>query len=100
MKILKATTFSYFKESTILSLSAFIVWVPTDIILIKKNWNVKNRNKIDKNVFLTALKRYSRSKEKNLKLLMEYSELMNIEKSVKQYIEGLLVWHQNRWKIL
>lgn len=52
---------------------------------------VKNRNKMDKNIFFIALKRYSISKGKNLKRLMEYAKYLQIEKQVKQYMEGLLV---------
>lgn len=52
---------------------------------------VKNRNKMDKDMFYLALKRYAGSKSKNLKRLMEYAKRLNLEKQVMQYMEGFLV---------
>lgn len=52
---------------------------------------IKNRNKMDKDMFYVALKRYSSHKSKNLKRLMEYAKRLGIEKQVMQYMEGLLV---------
>jgi predicted transcriptional regulator of viral defense system len=52
---------------------------------------IKNRNKMDKDMFYIALKRYSSSKSKNLKHLMVYAKRLSMEKRVMQYMEGLLV---------
>lgn len=51
---------------------------------------IKKRNKIDKDMFYVALKRYSSSKRRNLKLLMEYAKKLGMEKQVVQYMEGFL----------
>ena len=51
---------------------------------------IKNRNKIDSEIFSKALKRYVKSKEKNLRKLMKYARAMKIEKKVSEYMEVLL----------
>lgn len=52
---------------------------------------IRSRNQMDKNMFYTGLNRYVRSKEKNLKQLMEYAKEFRIEKMVLHYLEGLLL---------
>ncbi|MCL2863892.1 MAG: hypothetical protein FWE54_07470, partial [Methanimicrococcus sp.] len=51
---------------------------------------VKSRNKMDIAVVTDALKRYSKRKDKNLHLLMEYAELFRITKLLRNYMEVLL----------
>ena len=51
---------------------------------------IKNRNKIDSEIFSKALKGYVKSKEKNLRKLMKYARAMKIEKKVSEYMEVLL----------
>lgn len=51
---------------------------------------VRNRNKMDKDMFYVALKRYSARKDKNLNRLMQYAEQFGIEDRVREYMEGLL----------
>jgi len=50
----------------------------------------RSRNSIEINEFVTVLKSYARKKDKNLRLLMEYAELFNVENIVRQYMEVLL----------
>jgi len=52
---------------------------------------IRSRNQMDKNMFYTGLNRYVRSKEKNLKQLMDYAKEFRIEKTVLHYLEGLLL---------
>ncbi len=51
---------------------------------------IKNKNKIDAEIFSKALKEYARSKNKNLSKLTKYAKAMNIEKKVSEYMEVLL----------
>lgn len=51
---------------------------------------IKNKNKIDSELFSKALKEYAKSKKKNLSKLSKYAKLMNIEKKVNEYMEVLL----------
>lgn len=51
---------------------------------------IKNRNKMDSEIFSKALKEYAKRKNKNLKLLMKYARKMNIEEKVSDYMEVLL----------
>ena len=51
---------------------------------------IKNRNKIDGEIFSKALKEYARSKNKNLSKLTKYAKIMKIEKKVSEYMEVLL----------
>ncbi len=51
---------------------------------------VRSRNKIDKEVFQSALKRYVQSRDKNLVKLVEYAKLLKILSIVKGYLEILL----------
>lgn len=52
---------------------------------------IKNRNKMDKDMFFVALKRYSSSKERKMKKLVVYAKQLGMEKQVVQYMEGFLV---------
>ncbi len=51
---------------------------------------IKNKNKIDGEIFAKALKDYARSKNKNLSKLTKYAKIMKIEKKVSEYMEILL----------
>ncbi len=51
---------------------------------------IKNKNKIDGEIFGKALKGYARSKNKNLSKLTKYAKIMKIEKKVNEYMEVLL----------
>ena len=51
---------------------------------------IKNKNKIDAEIFSKALKNYIASKKKNINRLMKYARIMNIEKKVLEYMEVLL----------
>ena len=51
---------------------------------------IKNKNKIDGEIFSKALKEYARSKDKNLSKLTKYAKIMKIEKKVSEYMEVLL----------
>ncbi len=51
---------------------------------------IKNKNKIDAEIFSKALKDYARSKNKNLSKLTKYAKIMKIEKKVSEYMEVLL----------
>ena len=51
---------------------------------------IKNKNKIDGEIFSKALKDYARSKSKNLSKLTKYAKIMKIEKKVSAYMEVLL----------
>ena len=51
---------------------------------------IRYRNRMDVDMFATALKRYTLGKSKNLSRLMDYAKAFGIEKSVRQYMEVLL----------
>lgn len=51
---------------------------------------IKNKNKMNAEIFSKALKEYARSKNKNLNKLAMYAKKMNIEKKVSEYMEVLL----------
>ena len=51
---------------------------------------IKYKNKIDAEIFSKALKRYAKSKNKNLNKLTKYARIMKIEKKVSEYMEVLL----------
>ncbi len=51
---------------------------------------IKNKNKMDAEIFSKALKDYAKSKNKNLSRLTKYAKAMNIEKKVSGYMEVLL----------
>ena len=50
---------------------------------------IRNRNKIDPQIFNTAMKEYSKRKNKNLNLLYKYAKVFRIENKLKQYMEVL-----------
>ena len=50
---------------------------------------IRDRNKIDSQIFNTALKEYMKRKDKNLNLLYEYATQFKILKIVKMYLEVL-----------
>ncbi len=51
---------------------------------------IKNKNKIDGEIFSKALKDYAKNKNKNLSQLTKYAKIMKIEKKVSEYMEVLL----------
>lgn len=51
---------------------------------------IKNKNKMDIEVFVVALKRYSKMKNKDLNKLMRYAKKLNVDKKVREYMEVLL----------
>ena len=51
---------------------------------------IKNKNKMDAEIFSKALKEYAKSKNKNLSKLTKYAKSLNIEKKVSEYMEVLL----------
>ena len=50
----------------------------------------RSRNNIEINEFVSVLKTYSKRKDKNLHLLLEYAELFHVSNIVRQYMEVLL----------
>ena len=48
-----------------------------------------DREKIDKQIFTEAIKRYFKSPNKNLRLLIKYSRLFKIEDEIRKYMEVL-----------
>jgi hypothetical protein len=51
---------------------------------------IKNRNKMDAEIFSSALKNYARLKNKDLRKLVQYARVMKIENKVQEYM-GLLL---------
>lgn len=51
---------------------------------------LRSRSSIETFILQDAVKRYARSKEKNLSRLMQYAPLFHVEKLVRQYMEVLL----------
>lgn len=51
---------------------------------------VRSRNKIDEELFVSALKNYSASRSKNLHLLTEYSNKLGVKNILHRYLEVLL----------
>ena len=51
---------------------------------------IRYRNRMDADMFATALKRYTSRKHRNLSRLMDYAKSFRIEKKVRQYMEVLL----------
>ena len=49
-----------------------------------------DREKIDKQIFTEAIKRYFKSTNKNLRQLIKYSRLFKIEDEIRKYMEVLL----------
>lgn len=54
-----------------------------------------DRKKIDKQIFTDAIKRYFKSNNKNLRLLIKYSRLFKIEYEIRKYME-VLSWSISR----
>ena len=50
---------------------------------------IRDRNKMDPQVFNTAMKEYSKRKNKNFNLLYKYAKIFRIENNLKQYMEVL-----------
>ena len=50
---------------------------------------IRDRNKLDLQIFNTAINEYMKRKDKNLIRLAEYAKKFNIEKILKQYMEVL-----------
>ena len=57
---------------------------------------IRDRNKIDSQIFNTAMKEYSKRKNKNLNLLYRYAKEFRIENKLKQYME-VLDWKEIQW---
>ena len=51
---------------------------------------VKFRNHMDKEIFTKALKKYSKSQQKDLNKLMKYAKKLNVDKKIREYMEILL----------
>lgn len=51
---------------------------------------IKNRNKMDMEIFTKALQRYSRLNNKDLHKLMRYAKKLNIDRKVREYMQVLL----------
>lgn len=51
---------------------------------------VRNFNKMDRDMFYIALKRYAKSKKKNLYKLNEYAKKFRIESKVTQFLQGVM----------
>ena len=51
---------------------------------------IKNKNKMDAEIFSASLKDYAKSRNKDLRKLTKYAKAMNIEKKVSEYMEVLL----------
>ncbi len=51
---------------------------------------IRNKSKIETQIFSDAIKRYVRRKDKNLHLLVEYSKKLRVYSSLSKYLEVLL----------
>jgi len=51
---------------------------------------IKNKKKMDIEIFVKALQRYAKFKNKDLNKLMRYANKMNISEKVREYMEVLL----------
>lgn len=51
---------------------------------------IKNKNKVDPEIFSKAMKQYISSKDKNIANLFIYAKKLNIENEVRNYIEVML----------
>lgn len=51
---------------------------------------IRNRNNTEMQTFQTALKQYTKRKDKNLRLLMQYAVEFHVDKILRQYLEVLL----------
>jgi len=57
---------------------------------------IKDKERIDVQVFSEVIKSYFANKEKNLLKLSKYAIMMNMEYALKQYSEVLLRKHRNK----
>lgn len=51
---------------------------------------IKNRNRMDSEIFTRALQKYSKLKSKDLNKLMRYAKQLKIDKKVREYMEVLI----------
>ena len=51
---------------------------------------VKNKNRMDSEIFTRALQRYSKLKSKDLNKLMRYAKKLKVDKKVREYMEVLI----------
>ena len=51
---------------------------------------IKNKNKMDIDIFTKALQRYAKMNCKDLQKLMKYAKLLGVDKKVREYMELLL----------
>lgn len=51
---------------------------------------IRNRNNTEIQTFQSALKQYTKRKDKNLRLLMQYATKFHVDKILRQYLEVLL----------
>lgn len=51
---------------------------------------IKNKNKMDLEIFTKALKNYIKLKNKDLNKLMRYAQLLKVDKKVREYMEILI----------
>ncbi|NLV90668.1 MAG: transcriptional regulator [Tenericutes bacterium] len=51
---------------------------------------IKNKNRMDLEIFTRALQRYSKLKSKDLNKLMRYAKQLKIDKKVREYMEVLI----------
>ncbi len=77
-----------------IGLTTAITTVGNEVILYDKERCIcdiiRNRNKMDIQVFQTAMKSYFSDTDKDIHRLMKYSQQMNMEKKIRQYTEVLL----------
>mgnify|MGYP003063887973 CR=1 FL=1 len=57
---------------------------------------IKNKNRVDANVFSEAMKLYFRDNDRDLLKISKYAIYMNMEEQLKQYTEVLLWKHRNK----
>ena len=57
---------------------------------------IKNKNRIDVNIFSEAMKLFFRDNDRDLLKMSKYAIYMNIEEQLKQYTEVLLWKHRNK----
>lgn len=51
---------------------------------------IKKRNELDSDLVVSAIKAYMRLSNKNLPKLLEYADVLNVRREVRQYMEVLL----------
>ncbi|HOZ54386.1 MAG TPA: type IV toxin-antitoxin system AbiEi family antitoxin domain-containing protein [Bacilli bacterium] len=51
---------------------------------------IRNKNKMDSEIFVNALKGYSKLVSKDINRLMRYAKLLKVEKKVREYMEVLI----------